>query len=73
MLAQHNTVIGVDISKERVDLLNERKSPIVDCKISEYLEERHLDLQASTDLSGSLIGADYVIVSTPTNYDDNNN
>ena len=73
LLAQHNTVIGVDISKERVDLLNKRKSPIVDCKISEYLEERHLDLQASTDLSGSLIGADYVIVSTPTNYDDNNN
>jgi UDPglucose 6-dehydrogenase len=70
LLAQHNTVIGVDISHERVDMLNKRKSPILDAELSEFLKEANLDLTAQTDLPSALTGADYVIVSTPTNYDE---
>ena len=73
LLAQHNKVIGVDISQERVDALNARKSPIVDVELSEYLAEKDLNFSASTDLKASLSGADYVIVSTPTNYDEKTN
>jgi UDPglucose 6-dehydrogenase len=73
LLAQHNEVIGVDISQERVDALNARKSPVVDAELSEYLAERDLNLSASTDLKASVHGADYVIVSTPTNYDEKTN
>ena len=64
VLAQHNTVIGVDISKKRVNDINEKRSPIADTEISIYLR-KNLDLSASTDLDKSIIGADYVIVSTP--------
>ena len=73
LLAQHNEVIGVDISKERVNALNARKSPIKDADIEEYLTEKKLNLTASTDLKASVKGADYIIVSTPTDYDENTN
>jgi UDPglucose 6-dehydrogenase len=73
LLAQHNEVIGVDISRERVDLLNARRSPIIDAELSEYLAEKDLNLSVSTDLNGSVQGADFVIVSTPTNYDEKTN
>ena len=73
LLAQHNEVIGVDISKERVDALNARMSPIIDAELSEYLAQKDLNLSASTDLDVSVHGADYVIVSTPTNYDEKSN
>ena len=73
LLAQHNEVIGVDISQERVDALNARKSPIIDAELSEYLADKDLNLSARTDLTTSLYGADYVIVSTPTNYDKKTN
>ena len=73
LLAQHNEVIGVDISQERVDAVNARKSPIVDTELSAYLAEKDLDLSASTDLNKSVIGAEYVIISTPTNYDTKTN
>lgn len=73
LLAQHNEVIGVDISQERVDVLNARQSPIVDAELSGYLAEKDLNLSANTDLKGSVKGADYVIVSTPTNYDEQTN
>ena len=73
LLAQHNEVIGVDISRERVDMLNARKSPIIDAELSEYLAEKDLNLSASADLNVSVKGADYVIVSTPTNYDEKTN
>ena len=73
LLAQHNEVIGVDISQERVDALNARKSPIIDLELSEYLAESELNLSATTDLEFSVEGADYVIVSTPTNYDEKTN
>jgi UDPglucose 6-dehydrogenase len=70
LLAQHNEVIGVDILQERVDALNCRKSPIIDAELSKYLTEKNLNLTASTDLNFSVRGADYIIVSTPTNYDE---
>lgn len=70
LLAQHNEVIGVDISQERVDALNLRQSSIIDAELSEYLAEKNLNLSADTDLSVSILGADYVIVATPTNYDE---
>lgn len=73
LLAQHNEVIGVDISRERVDVLNARKSPIIDAELSKYLAEKDLNLSASLDLKASLPGVDYVIVSTPTNYDEKTN
>ena len=70
LLAQHNEVIGVDISQQRVDALNARESSIVDSKLSEYLADKDLNLSASTDLKASVQGADYVVVATPTNYDE---
>ena len=73
LLAQHNEVIGIDILQDRVDALNTRRSPIIDAELSQYLAEKDLNLSASIDLKGSLIGADYVIVSTPTNYDEKTN
>ena len=73
LLAQYNEVIGVDILQERVDLLNNRISPIMDQEISEYLANKKLNLCASTNLFTSIVNADYVIVSTPTNYDEKTN
>ncbi|WP_242121805.1 nucleotide sugar dehydrogenase [Sphingomonas lacusdianchii] len=69
LLAQHNTVVAVDISDDRVALVNDRKSPIVDAELERFLAERTLDLTATTDAAQALDGADYVIVATPTNYD----
>jgi len=73
LLAQHNEVIGVDILQERVDLLNARKSPIVDSEMSEYLATKDLNLSASSNLAESIPNSAYVIVSTPTNYDEKTN
>jgi UDPglucose 6-dehydrogenase len=73
LLAQNTEVIGVDVSQERVDTLNARKSPIIDPELSEYLAEKDLNLTATTDLKKAVVGADYVIVSTPTNYDEKTN
>jgi UDPglucose 6-dehydrogenase len=66
-------VIGVDISQERDDALNERKSPILDNEIIEYLAKDDFNFHATTNLPDSVAGADYVIVSTPTNYDEGTN
>ena len=73
LLAQQNEVIGVDTSKERVDMLNCRKSPIVDVELEEFLQTKKLNFYATTDLSAAVLGANYVIVSTPTNYDEKEN
>ena len=73
LLAQYNEVIGVDISKERVNHVNQRQSPFIDAELSEYLVEKDLNLSASNDLKASVQDADYVIVSTPTNYDEKTN
>ncbi len=69
LLAQHNTVYAVDIVKDKVDLINQRKSPIVDKEISEYLAEKELDLTATTNGEEAYSAADFVIISTPTDYD----
>ena len=69
LLAQHNEVAAVDITPERVDMLNARKSPIVDAELEDFLATRSLDLTATLDPQQALAGADYVIVATPTNYD----
>ncbi|MGW8138534.1 nucleotide sugar dehydrogenase [Sphingomonas zeae] len=69
LLAQHNTVVAVDISPERVAMVNARTSPIIDVELQDFLTGRTLDLSATTDAGAALAGADYVIVATPTNYD----
>lgn len=69
LLARYYEVIGVDISQERVDNLNARQSPIVDKEISEYLTCETLKFSASTELDSSVKDANYVIICTPTNYD----
>jgi len=69
LLAQNNTVAAVDITPERVEMLNARRSPIVDVELEEFLAERPLDLTATLDAGEALAGADYVIVATSTNYD----
>ncbi len=69
LLAQHNEVAAVDITAERVEMLNARKSPIVDAELEDFLATRPLNLTATLDAAEALNGADYVIVATPTNYD----
>ena len=69
LLAQHNEVTAVDISKERVEMINKRISPLVDKEIQEYLAQKELNLTATTDGATAYKGADYIIIATPTNYD----
>lgn len=69
LLAQHNEVIALDIIQEKVDIINSKKSPIVDEEIQEYLATKELNLVATTDVFTAYKDADYVIISTPTNYD----
>ena len=73
LLAQHNEVIGVDINQDRVDAVNAKRSSIIDAELSKYMSEKELNLCASTDLQRLVIGANYVIVATPTNYDEKTN
>jgi UDPglucose 6-dehydrogenase len=73
LLAQHNEVIALDIIKEKIDIINSKKSPIVDHEIEEYLATKHLNLTATTDSFEAYKDADYVIISTPTNYDPEKN
>lgn len=73
LLAQHNTVKTVDIIPEKVRMINEKKSPIVDKEIEEYLANKELDLEATTDGDGAYREAELVIISTPTNYDPSKN
>jgi UDPglucose 6-dehydrogenase len=69
LLAQHNEVITLDIIREKVDMINEHKSPIIDKEIEEYLATKELNLMATTDSYLAFKDAEYVIISTPTNYD----
>ncbi len=73
LLAQHNSVRAVDIIPEKVDRINSRISPIADKEIEEYLAAKELDLEATTDGDDAYRDADFVIVSTPTNYDPSKN
>lgn len=69
ILAQHNEVYAVDIIEEKVKMINSGKSPIVDKEIEEYLAEKKLNLTATTDAELAYKDAEFVIISTPTNYD----
>ena len=69
LLAQHNSVKAVDIVPSKVELINRRKSPIVDKEIEEFLAERPLDLSATTDGESAYRDAEFIIIATPTNYD----
>lgn len=73
LLAQHNEVVAVDISAERVGMVNARKSPIVDAELEDFLAVRSLNLTATVYAQEALAVADYVIVATPTNYDADTN
>lgn len=73
LLAQHHEVVAVDIIQEKVDMINHRKSPIVDKELQEYLEKGMLSFKATLDYEEALCGAEYVIISTPTNYDSKKN
>ena len=73
LLAQHNEVVAVDIIQEKVDMINNKISPIVDKEIEEYLATKELDLVATTDSYKAYKDADYVIISTPTDYDPDRN
>jgi UDPglucose 6-dehydrogenase len=73
LLAQRHSVTALDISRERVDAINSRRSPIVDPDIERFLSERKLDLTATTDSEAAYSGADLVIVATPTSYDPRTN
>ena len=73
LLAQHNEVWAVDIVPEKVKLVNERKSPIVDAELQDYLQNKKLSLTATTDAKEAYENAEFVIISTPTNYDPDKN
>ena len=69
LLAQHNEVVAVDIIKEKIDLINNKKSPIVDKEIEEYLATKNLNLVATLDTKEAYTDADFVVIAAPTNYD----
>ena len=69
LLAQSNEVTAVDIIQEKVDMINNGKSPIVDKEIEDYLQSKKLNLTATTDAETAYGNADFVVISTPTNYD----
>ncbi len=73
LLAQNHSVIALDIMQSKVDLLNDRKSPIIDMEIEEYLSGHELELEATVNREYALKNAQYVIICTPTNYDTEKN
>ncbi|CDE76699.1 nucleotide sugar dehydrogenase [Sutterella sp. CAG:521] len=73
LLAQHNEVVLVDVIKEKVDLINNKKSPIIDALISDYLENKPLNLRATLDLNEACENAEFILIATPTDYDDQTN
>ena len=73
LLSQHNEVVALDIIPEKVDMINNHKSPIRDKEIEEFLANKNLNLRATLDYKDAFSGAEYIVISTPTNYDDEKN
>lgn len=73
LLAQNHDVVAVDVSDERVAMLNDRKSPIVDVELEAFLTQKQLSLTATTDVTTAYADAEFVIIATPTNYDPRSN
>ncbi len=73
LLAQHNEVTAVDVFQEKADMINNRRSPIIDKEIEEYLATKDLNLKATTDGEAACKDAEYIIIATPTNYDPDKN
>ena len=73
LLAQHNEVIALDIVSEKVDMLNQKQSPIEDTEIEDYLANKQLNFKATLDRHEAYSGADFVIIATPTDYDPDTN
>ena len=69
LLAQHNQVTALDIVQKKVDLINQRKSPIVDAEIEDFLTNKKLNLHATTNEAKAYSDAEFVIIATPTDYD----
>lgn len=73
LLAQNHEVTAVDVIEEKVEMINRRESPIVDAELEDYLENKELNLKATTDSLKAYREADFVIIATPTNYDPDQN
>lgn len=73
LLSQHHKVIAVDIVPEKVELINNKKSPIQDSYIEKYLAEKELNLTATLDAKEAYSDADFVVIAAPTNYDSKKN
>ena len=69
LLSQHHPVMAVDVVKEKVELINNKRSPIQDDYIEQYLSEKDLNLTATMDAETAYKDADFVVIATPTNYD----
>ena len=73
LLSQNNEVVALDIVPEKVEMINNKKSPIRDKEIEEFLQTKKLNLRATLDYKDAFVGAEYIVISTPTNYDDEKN
>ena len=73
ILAQRNEVVALDVAQRRVELVNARRSPIIDPELEDYLANRQLDLRATTDPADAYAGAGFIVVATPTDYDPRTN
>ena len=73
LLSQKNEVVALDVIPEKVDMINNRFSPIEDKEIKEFFKTKNLNLKATLDYKEAFVGAKFVIISTPTNYDSEKN